>query len=192
VTCGRRRGGTTFRYGDLDVDRSIAYGGRFGAYFEAAPWVGLAVDALNFDPDVSSQSTTLKTGAPTRTVLPPVNIAATAISVDLMVRATLFATKEIPGGQLQPYLLGGPGIFFLKAEDRGNFVRRRQSDVEILAGYAGGGGMTWLFSRALGLLGEYRYSHVSPEFEFRNLGARTTYAVDLDTHHFLLGLSLKF
>jgi hypothetical protein len=91
--------GTSLRYSDLDFDRSITYGGRFGAYFEAAPWVGLAVDALNFDPDVSSQSTILKTGAPTRTVLPPMNIAATAISVDLMLRATLFATKEIPGGR---------------------------------------------------------------------------------------------
>ena len=184
--------GTRLHYKDLDIDRSITWGGRFGTYFDAAPWVGLAVDALNFDPDVSQQSAIQTRGAPARTVLPPVGINVLALSVDVMLRAPLFATTEIPGGQLQPYVLGGPGLFFVKAEDRGNFIRRRQSDVEILGGYTGGGGVTWQLSRALGFFGEYRYSHVNPEFEFRNLGTRTTYETDIGTHHFLLGLSFKF
>ena len=184
--------GTKLRYQDLDFDRSITYGGRFGKYFDTAPWVGLAVDALNFTPDVSAQSAIQTIGAPTRTVLPPMNIGVLALSVDLMLRVPLFATQEIPGGRLQPYVLGGPGIFFVTAEDHGNFIRRHQSDVEIVGGYTAGGGVTWQFSRALGLFSEYRYSHVNPEFEFQNLGTRTTYETDIDTHHVLLGLSFKF
>ena len=184
--------GTKLRYEDIDFARSITYGGRFGKYFDAAPWVGLAIDALNFTPDVSQQSAIQTAGVPARTVLPPVNIGILALSVDLMLRAPLFGTQEIPGGRLQPYVLGGPGIFFVKAEDHGNFIRRHQSDVEILRGYTAGGGMTWQFSQALGLFSEYRYSHVNPEFEFQNLGTRTTYETDINTHHFLLGLSFKF
>ncbi len=184
--------GTKLRYEDLDFDRSITYGGRFGKYFDAAPWVGLTVDALNFSPNVSQQSAIQTTGVPTRTLLPPVDIGVLALSVDLMLRAPLLATKEIPGGRLQPYVLGGPGIFFTKAEDRGNFIRRRQTDVEIVGGYTAGGGVTWQFSRPLGLFAEYRYSHVNPEFEFQNLGTRATYETDINTHHFLLGLSFKF
>jgi hypothetical protein len=185
---------TRLRYKDVDLDNSITYGGRFGKYLESTPWLGLAIDSLNFSPDLSQQRAIQKasTGTTARTTVPPIDLSVIAISFDLMLRAPLLATKEIPAGRFQPYVLLGPGVFFVTADDRGNFVRRHQSDVEITPGYNAGGGMTWQFSPALGLFGEYRFSHTNPEFEFQNLGAHSTVETDINTHHFLLGISAKF
>ena len=47
-------------------------------------------------------------------------------------------------------------------------------------------------SKSLALFGEYRYSHTNPDFDFQNLGNKTTVDTDLNTHHFLLGLNVKF
>lgn len=182
------------RYKDVDLDNSITWGGRFGKYFDGVPWLGVALDSLNFSPDLSQQSVVQRasTGTTARTTLPPIDISVTAISLDIMLRAPLLTTKEIPGGRLQPYVLAGPGLFVVTAGDQGNFIRRHQSDVDIVGGYNAGAGMTWQFSPALGLFGEYRFSHARPEFEFDNLGARTTVETDINTHHFLLGISAKF
>jgi opacity protein-like surface antigen len=181
------------RYQDVEFDRSLSYGGRFGKYFDGLPWLGVAVDVINFDPDIAQQTAVqIAAGSVARTTLPPMDISVTAVSVDLMLRLPLFTTQEIPGGRLQPYILGGPGLFFLSAHDRSNFVRRHQSDLDITGGYNAGGGLAWQFTRDLGLFGEYRYSHVNPEFEFHNLGARTTVETDINTHHFLLGLTVRF
>jgi opacity protein-like surface antigen len=185
---------TKLRYQDVDLDRSVSYGGRFGKYFEGVPWLGLTVDALNFSPDLSQQSAvqTASTGTSARTTLPPISLSVVAISFDLMLRVPLLTTKEIPAGRVQPYVLGGPGVFFVSATDHGNFIRRRQSDVEIVGGFNAGGGITWQFSQALGVFGEYRFSHASPEFEFKNFDGRATVETDINAHHFLLGLSAKF
>jgi hypothetical protein len=186
--------GLRLRYKDVDFDRSLSYGGRFGKYFDGLPWLGLAVDVMNYTPDLSQQTAVqIAPSGVARTTLPPIDISVTALSVDLMLRAPLFTTQEIPGGRLQPYLLGGPGLYFVSAHDQGNFIRRHQGDLDVTGGYHVGGGLVWQFTRDLGLLGEYRYSHVNPEFDFQNLGSRsTTVETDLNTHHFLLGLTVRF
>src|SRR5262245_5027676 len=186
--------GLTLRYQDVDFDTSVTYGGRFGKYFDSLPWIGVSLDAMSFSPNIGQQSVvqSASTGTVAPTTLPPIDISATVLSVDLMLRLPLFVTKDIPGGRLQPYVLGGPSIFFLDAKDRGNFIGKYQSDLDVSFGYTVGGGITWQFDRTLGLFGEYRYSHASPEWEFKNYGSKTTVETDLNTHHFLIGISAKF
>jgi len=39
-------------YHDIDFDTGLAYGLRFGRYFDAVPFLGLAVDYFNFSPNI--------------------------------------------------------------------------------------------------------------------------------------------
>jgi len=182
---------STLRFTDVEFDRSMSYGGRFGHYFAGVPWIGIALDGLSYDANVGKQSRALKNSS-ARAQLAPIDISVGAISLDLMLRLPLFATAEIPGGRVTPYVLAGPGLYVARAADRGNFIRRHQDDVDLAVGYNVGGGVGWQFSKALGVFGEYRYTHANPEFEFKNFEGRATVEPDLNTHHFLVGLSVRF
>ena len=53
VTVHSAPGQTVFR--DVEFDRSLAYGGRFGRYFDSVPFLGLAVDYFHFSPRIGPQ-----------------------------------------------------------------------------------------------------------------------------------------
>src|SRR5205823_5221506 len=134
--------GGTLRYKDVDFDKSLTYGGRAGLYLKSVPWLGFAIDGINYDANVGKQTAILKnTGA--RAQLAPMDISATAISLDVMLRAPLLASPERPGGLVTPYVLVGPGLYIATAKDRGNFIRRHQDDVDLAMGYNAGGGVMW-------------------------------------------------
>src|SRR6266508_4752120 len=40
---------------DVEFDRSLAYGGRFGRYFDGLPFLGLGMDVFNFSPRIGPQ-----------------------------------------------------------------------------------------------------------------------------------------
>ena len=44
----------------------------------------------------------------------------------------------------------------------------------------------------LALFGEYRFTHVSPDFSFTRFAAATDVGATFDTHHFVFGASFKF
>jgi opacity protein-like surface antigen len=181
----------TLRLKDVEFDNSMTYGGRFGHYLVSVPWIGFALDGMNYDANIGKQSAALKDTS-VRAQLAPMDISVIAISLDLMLRLPLLATPEIPGGRVTPYVLAGPGLFVARAADRGNFIRRHQDDHDVALGYNVGGGVGWQFSKALGVFGEYRYTHAKPEFEFLNVDSRATVETNLNTHHFLVGLSVRF
>lgn len=183
--------GVPLRLKDVDFDRSMTYGGRFGTYLNSLPWLGFALDGLIYDASFDKQAPLLKGGGG-RVQLAPMDISVTAISLDLMLRLPLLATTEIPGGRLTPYVLAGPGLFVARAADHGNFIRRHQDDVDVTLGYNVGGGVGWQFTKTLGVFGEYRYTHAKPEFDFVNFSNKATVETDLNTHHFLVGLSVRF
>jgi len=186
--------GLDLRYKDVDFDTSITYGGRFGKYFDGLPWLGVSADVMSFSPNISQQTSVqhASTGTVAATTLPPIDLSSTVVSIDLMLRLPLLSTTDIPHGRLQPYVLGGPAFFFTDARDRGNFLPRHQSELDVAAGYNVGGGVAWQFDKTLGIFGEYRYSHVNHEFDFHNFGARVPVETDLNTHHILIGISAKF
>ena len=41
---------------DVEFDRSLAWGGRVGRYFDALPFLGLGVDFFRYNPDIPIQS----------------------------------------------------------------------------------------------------------------------------------------
>jgi len=184
-------GSNDLRLKDVEFDRSVSYGGRVGRYFESVPWIGLALDGLNYDANIDKQRVAIKGGSQVAQ-LAPLSISVTAISFDVMLRLPLLATAEIPNGRLTPYVLGGPAMFVARADDHGNFIRRYQNDTDVAFGYGAGGGLGFMLTKDIGVFGEYRYTHAKPEFEFQNFSDRANVDTRLNTHHFLVGASFKF
>jgi hypothetical protein len=179
------------RLKEVEFDNGLTYGGRFGTFFNAVPWLGLTFDAMSFHANIDKQRAQVKdTGAVVQ--LAPLDLSVSLISLDIVLRLPLLATPEIPNGRLTPYILGGPAAFIARADDGGNFIRRYQDDTDVTFGYNAGAGIGWQFSKSIGVFTEYRFTHGKPEFEFDNFDDRVKVKSTVDSHHILVGLSFKF
>lgn len=157
----------------LNFDSSFTLGARVAYWFESTPWLGLALDASVFNPDADL------------TVFP--------ISALLMLRWPLLTSVEFPKGRLQPYAGIGPGLFISSIKvDLLPEVPAQFSDTSIDLGLDGRAGIAWLFAKNTAVFAEYRFTHVSPRFEDRPADLKTRVDVDLNTHHFLVGISFRF
>lgn len=187
-------------YENVEFDRSLAWGGRAGRYFDSVPFLGVGLDFFRFYPYLGPQSVQLRgcfypggcgsgrggTGS--------FDVETTAVSVDLMLRVPLLKTDDAPQGRVQPYLVAGPPVFMTTITPRHtrNF-RNHDSDTDFSFGYKLGGGVAVQIFKNLSLFGEYRFTHVSPEVELRDASNRkTTLRTDLDTHSALFGLSARW
>ena len=184
--------------GEVEFDRSLAWGGRVGRYFDALPFLGLAVDFFRYHPDIAIQSVQLRGCAggcaPGPSRAGRFDIETTAISVDLMLRLPLLKTDDAPWGRLQPYVAVGPPLFITTVTPRTTFdFRNHDGDTDLSIGYKLAGGLAFQVYKNLALFGEYRFTHVSPEVELRDANLnRTTLRTDLDTHSALIGLSARW
>jgi len=79
---------------------------------------------------------------------------------------------------LQPYAFAGPGVYWTKVKTLGS------SDRDHRIGVNTGVGVNWMFLPFVGVMTEYRYSRVRPEF----FGVKTT----LRTHRLLAGVTFHF
>ncbi len=187
-------------YEDVEFDRSLAWGGRAGRYFDSVPFLGVGLDFFRFYPYLGPQSVQLRgcfypggcgsgrggTGS--------FDVETTAVSVDLMLRLPLLKTDDAPQGRVQPYLVAGPPVFMTTITPRHtrNF-RNHDSDTDFSFGYKLAGGVAVQVYKNLSLFGEYRFTHVSPEVELRDASnGRTTLRADLDTHSALFGISARW
>jgi opacity protein-like surface antigen len=199
VTVHSPPGQTVFR--DVEFDRSLAYGGRFGRYFDSVPFLGLAVDYFNFSPRIGPQSVIVDgcvpgggcDGGPSGTQ--KIAVESTAISLDVMLRLPLLKTTAAPYGALQPYVTAGAPLFITTITPRTTALfRNHQDDTDFSFGYKLGGGLAFHIARNLMLFGEYRYTHV--EVSAGDLEAadtsRARFKTDLDTHSALVGLSARW
>ncbi len=192
---------------DADFDTSFSIGGRVGYWFETrllrgVPLdIGGALDISHFSPDIDTQVvTTIDPGGPGVSTLSALDLSVTAISFDLMLRWPLMVSREFPKGQLQPYFAIGPAIFIADAEDSfilaSNFDPPGQSETDASVGVKLSLGAAWLFLKNVAVIGEYRFTHFSPEFEFRDdvggVPVPVTVETDVDTHSFLVGASYRF
>jgi opacity protein-like surface antigen len=185
---------------DVEFDKSLAYGGRFGRYFDSLPFLGLGVDFFRFNPYIGPQSVQLRgcffpggcgTG---RGGTGSFEVETTALSVDLMLRLPLLRTPDAPGGRIQPYLAAGPPLYITTITPRHtrNF-RNHDSDTDLSFGYKVAAGLAVYVYKNLAVFGEYRFTHTSPEVELRDANLnRTTLRTDLDTHSALFGLSARW
>lgn len=187
-------------YEDVEFDRSLAWGGRVGRYFDSVPFLGVGLDFFRFYPYLGPQSVQLRgcfypggcgsgrggTGS--------FDVETTALSVDLMLRLPLLKTADAPQGRVQPYLVAGPPVFMTTITPRHTrSFRNHDSDTDFSFGYKLAGGVAVQVYRNLALFGEYRFTHVSPEVELRDASnGRTTLRADLDTHSALFGISARW
>jgi len=187
-------------YESVEFDRSLAWGGRFGRYFDSVPFVGLAVDFFRFYPDIGGQSVQLRgcffpggcgTG---RGGIGHLEVQSSAISLDLMLRLPLLKSADAPQGRVQPYVAVGPPLFITTITPRNtrNF-RNHDGDTDYSFGFKAAAGVAVQVFSNLALFGEYRFTHVSPEVELHDANLnRTTLRTDLDTHSALVGISARW
>lgn len=175
---------------DVKLDDSLLLGVRFGHWFGFAPFFGLAVDAFYFRPDVASQRVQatgtvraeifdelIEATAAGPVRIPDADVPAVVIALDVMLRLPLLRDERFPNGRLQPYVTAGPAGLITDPEDLGASV-----------GVKAGAGLVFQIFRHLAVFGEYRFTHFSPEVESGGI----EYSADIDTHHALVGISLRF
>lgn len=187
-------------YEGVEFDRSLAWGGRAGRYFDSLPFVGLAVDFFRFYPYLPPQSVHLHgcffpggcgtgqggTGS--------FDVETTALSVDLMLRLPLLRSPAAPQGRVQPYLAVGPPLFITTITPvRTRSFRNHDGDTDYSFGVKAAAGVAIQVYQSLAVFGEYRFTHVSPEVELRDANLnRVTLRTDLDTHSALVGISARW
>jgi opacity protein-like surface antigen len=156
---------------DVHFDASVVGGGRFGYWFNVAPY-GFGLEVSHFQPNISPQTNAFTSnGVRLGTIrIDTVKLSVTEISFDLMLRwPGLIASPQYQNGRLQPYVSLGPAVFIATANDSTNFgPPNDQTKTDRSVGLKAGIGTTWLITQNMGVFGEYRFTHFSPEFEFQN------------------------
>ncbi len=182
----------------MKVDNSLVFGGRVGYWLGSLPWLGLAVDVFAFNPDLPQQtvqSSIAGFSAATGQAL-KLDLNVTAVSAELKARLRLLKDAAYPYGRLQPYLLVGPTLFISTMRDTNNFVLPRQSDTDTEAGIKAGAGVAFQILPGIAVFGEYRVTHFSPTWGFKDSSvspsARFTLSTDVDTHQIVGGISFRF
>jgi opacity protein-like surface antigen len=200
VTVHGAPGQTVFR--DVDFDRTLVTGGRFGRYFDAVPFLGLGVDVSYFSAPIGPQTTRVDGCVPSgscgggQSSPKRIDIDSWAISADVMLRLPLLKTQTAPYGALQPYIAGGVPFVITTVTPRSTAIfRNHDEDTDYSFGYKLAGGLAFHIARNLMLFGEYRFTHVQVSVdELRNAdgGHHARLRTDLDTHSALVGLSARW
>ncbi|HEY3065636.1 MAG TPA: outer membrane beta-barrel protein [Methylomirabilota bacterium] len=188
-------------YRDTEFGTAFAYGGRFGKYFDAVPFLGVALDFFKFSPNIPPQAVRgdgcflvggCATGVTTHTGR--IDIDTTTISADLILRLPLFKTEEEPHGVLQPYIALGAPVFITTVTPRSTQQFRNQEDNSTVSlGYKAAAGVAFRIYKNLDLIAEYRYTHTDVDVDLRDSSlAKSSLQTDLNTHSFLIGLGVRW
>jgi opacity protein-like surface antigen len=180
---------------DVSFNNSFAGGLRGGYWlpFDVGPLnFGLGVDFSHFAPNVSRQVRTFCANFCVNGTFEDLDLSVWVIGFDALLRAPLLKSAAFPNGQLQPYFRVGPAIFVAHANDSFNFAPSNQTDSDTSVGVKLGAGVAWLFTKNVGVFGEYRYTHFSPEFTFRDDGGTANVSTSINTHYLLVGVTFRF
>jgi opacity protein-like surface antigen len=186
---------------DVSFDTAASGGIRVGGYFEALPVLGLAVDVLQFYPNIAPQTVQLEgcfalTGCGTRQGgTGSFDISTTAVSFDLMLRLPLMKTADAPTGVIQPYVGVGLPLFVTSVSPRNTpSFRNHASDTDFSFGYMAAGGVAVRVYKALAVFAEYRFNHthVGVDLQDSVSAAKATFRTDLDSHSTLIGISARW
>ncbi len=192
-------GRSTFE--DVEFRTGLAYGLRVGRYFDAAPFVGLAVDYYNFSADVGGRGfrrsgCSLVGGcASGQDRVGRLSHDVMALSLDLMLRLPLFKTAEEPHGVLQPYVSAGVPVFMTTATPRTTSkFRNHDDDTELSFGFKAAAGVSFRVYKNLHMFGEYRFTHTDVDHDDlrSSVAGRASFETELNTHAALIGLSVRW
>ena len=178
--------------GEADFEDSFTFGGRVAYWLENMPWLGLALDLSYFAPDSDDLDA---------------DVSVVPLSFLVMFRGQLMKSSAFPNGQLHPYFGIGPGIFFSSIDFDDIDIRENGiefgldlDDNSTDVGLDVRAGLAWFYTLNWDIFFEYRFTSVEAEFDgdVRGViyGERVSEEFDvepeLNTHHFLVGLSYHF
>ncbi len=189
-------------YRDTEFDQSWIIGGRFGRYLDAAPFLGLAIDASIFWPTIGPQQLHIDGCVPSGTcnggpggTTGRIDVDVISVSFDVLLRLPLMKSPDAPWGRLQPYITGGLPFFYTTVTPRTTAQFRNQDgDSDYTVGYKAGAGIAFQVAPSLMLFAEYRYTHTEVSVDLRDsaLLKQTPMHFDLNTHYALVGLSARW
>lgn len=152
---------------------SATGGLRTGYWFENFPWLGVAFDASVF--------------------LPEKNTLVVPLSGLIMLRYFLLPSDAALDGQFQPYIAVGPGAFIMETQNSLNSTLPGTfTATSVDPGLDMRGGLAWQFHKNIAMFGEYRFTHVYAKFQENTPAQSTTLDTNINTSHFLFGLSYRF
>lgn len=188
-------------YREVEFDRVLAYGGRFGRYFDAVPFLGVGLDFFKFSPRIGPQQFHIDGCVPSggcsggQGGIGAIDVETWALSLDLLLRLPLLKTEAAPWGSIQPYVMGGVPFFNTTVTPRNTAqFRNHDDDTDRSFGYKFGGGIAFHVARNLMFFGEYRFTHAEVSVELRDSATLRSapLRMDLDTHTGLIGLSARW
>ena len=188
-------------YREVEFDRSLTYGGRFGRYFDAVPFLGLGLDVSKFSPRIGPQQFHIDGCVPSGGCgggpggIGAIDVDAWALSLDLLLRLPLLKTEAAPWGAIQPYVTAGVPFFNTTVTPRNTAqFRNHDDDTDRSFGYKFGGGIAFHVARNLMFFGEYRFTHAEVSVELHDSATLkpAPLRMDLDTHSALIGLSARW
>jgi opacity protein-like surface antigen len=179
---------------DVKWDPSVEYGLRGGYWLG---WYGVGLDVFRFDADIPAQTVnvTIQGTGTSMVTLQAIDVAVTAVALDLVrLRYRAFVSERNPNGLLRPYLTAGPTVFRTAVTNRGNGELTNKTGTDTTVGYKLAAGLAWQMLPSTALFAEYRYTHfhTEPNLQGAITGANVPTRFDLDTHHFVAGLSVAF
>jgi opacity protein-like surface antigen len=196
LVVGSASGPADHVFHDVKWNQSTELGMRAGYWFDSLPWYGIGLDAFHFDANAPGQTVDLTiSGATAPATLQAIDVSASVVAFDVVrLRYPLMASGEYPRGRLQPYASAGPALFRVRVTNKANGELTTQPASDTSLGYKMAAGLSWQFTPRIGLFGEYRYTHAHAEADLQGTitGARVPTRFDLDTHHLVAGLSLRF
>jgi len=174
---------------DVKWDPSPVFGARLGYWFDALPWYGVGFDVFRFNADIPMQTvdSTIVGIGPTPATLQKIDVAATAVGFDVV-------RLRYRGERWEPYATAGPALFRVRARNVDNGELTTDPATDHAWGYKLGAGLEWKIARDVAVFGEYRFTHVAaePTLQGTITGTSVPARFDLDTHHVVAGVSLRF
>lgn len=166
----------------VNFEDGMSAGMRLRIFSEAAPIIGYGQDFYYF----SAQSQ-------------GVDMGVYATSPMLMLRIPMAKSEQFPLGMINPYAGIGPTFAILGGTfDLQPGLSQRISDTTFEIGYQFVAGLLINLEHNLGIFGEYKFTHMTPNFEDEecafvfNCVTSERSKVGLQSHHFLIGLSVRF
>ncbi|HKY72025.1 MAG TPA: outer membrane beta-barrel protein [Nitrospira sp.] len=159
---------------DLELQSSVAYGGKVGYFLPSARWFGVETEVYNTTPHVKQQAVTVSGFG--------LSVPATITGFHLRVLTWgINAVVRYPGKIVQPYAGVGLGMFFAKATFQG------QSDSDTAPGLNALAGLRVFATDHLAIFAEYKYNRAT--FNLPNaIGIEADYSANI----FMGGLSYHF
>lgn len=175
----------------IGMKESLAYGVKFGHYFERWAWLGVEAEVLTSTPHVMAGTIAIDTKSSSvgtfREAQSGVHLRMTTGAVSLLVR--------YPGLRWQPYVGLGPAVFWGRARGTGLSCDHRCLGPEVAStsvtpGWTAQAGVRYLVTPQLGVFAEWKYQSTTAQFD----QVRSLSHLDLsyDAHLLVAGLSYHF